>query len=665
VISRILRVLPRTLVPQFALLSGIAILILGIALGAYLNILIRDHAESNAVQSARVLAGIGIQPLISQSDLQTGLTPDRVAALDSAVNSSKLLGTELARINIWNPEHRVVYSNDHSLIWKVFPTSDELNDAPNGTSHSGVSTPSKAENESLISFGQILEVYVPLRLQGSSTPDGAFEIYIPYRPIAAGILRDELSVFGVLTLGLLLLYALLFRIVTQAARRLGRQAEELKRQTAEREYAAHHDVLTLLPNRTLFQERLREVIAVRGKTGAVMIMDLDRFQEINDTLGHHNGDSVLIAVARRLAAASDSSLVARLGGDEFAVLLEAVNDRKQAVRFAERLLATFADQVTLGDLTLDVRGSIGVALFPEHGTDADSLMQRADIAMYVAKGNKRGYEVYSPESDRYAPERLALIADLHRALNGTGLFLTYQPKIDLKRGRISGVEALIRWQHPTRGLIQPDDFIPLAEHTGLIKDLTLWVLDTALAQSQAWQRQGIHLGIAVNLSVRNLLDLDLPDQVARLLQKWDVPAHRLELEITETTLMEDPARASSVIARLNAMGIRLSIDDFGTGYSSLVFLKQLPVQEIKIDKSFVLNMLADLGDGAIVRSIIDLAKNLGLDVVAEGVESEGIMQELTLRGCTTAQGFFISRPVPADRLTEWLVDSSYAEPKAA
>jgi diguanylate cyclase (GGDEF)-like protein len=663
--SPILRVLPRTLVPQFALLSGIAILILGVALGAYLNILIRDHAESNAVQSARVLAGIGIQPLISQSDLQTGLTPDRVAALDSAVNSSKLLGTELARINIWNPQHRVVYSNDHSLIWKVFPASDELNDALNGTSHSGVSTPSKAENESLISFGQILEVYVPLRLQGSSTPEGAFEIYIPYRPIAAGILRDELSVFAVLTLGLLLLYALLFRIVTQAARRLGRQADELKRQTAEREYAAHHDVLTLLPNRTLFQERLREVVAVSGKTGAVMIMDLDRFQEINDTLGHHNGDSVLIAVARRLAAASDSSLVARLGGDEFAVLLEAVNDRKEAVRFAERLLATFADQVTLGDLTLDVRGSIGVALFPEHGTDADSLMQRADIAMYVAKGNKRGYEVYSPESDRYAPERLALIADLHRALNGTGLFLTYQPKIDLKRGRISGVEALIRWQHPTRGLIQPDDFIPLAEHTGLIKDLTLWVLDTALAQSQAWQREGIDLGIAVNLSVRNLLDLDLPDQVARLLQKWDVPAHRLELEITETTLMEDPARASSVIARLNAMGIRLSIDDFGTGYSSLVFLKQLPVQEIKIDKSFVLNMLADLGDGAIVRSIIDLAKNLGLDVVAEGVESEGIMQELTLRGCTTAQGFFISRPVRADRLTEWLVDSSYAEPKAA
>lgn len=664
-ISRALRVFPRSLVPQFALLSGIAIVILGLALGAYLNVLIRNHAEANAVQSAQVIAGIGIQPLISQSDLTTGLTPDRIAALDSAVNSSKLLGTELARINIWNPQHRVVYSNDHSLIWKTFPPSDELNDALNGTSRSGVSTPSKQENASLISFGQVLEVYVPLKLRGSNLPDGAFEIYIPYRPIAAGILRDELTVLGVLGLGLLLLYALLFRIVTQTARRLGRQAEELKRQTAEREYAAHYDALTLLPNRMLYQERLRAVISAGGGSGAVMIMDLDRFQEINDTLGHHNGDSVLIAIAKRLAGASDGRLVARLGGDEFAVLLEAVKDRDEAVHFAERLLATFSDQVTLGDLTLDVRASVGVALFPEHGNDADSLMQRADIAMYVAKAGKRGYEVYSPQADRYAPERLALIADLHRAVNGTGLFLTYQPKIDLKRGRISGVEALLRWQHPTRGLIQPDSFIPLAEHTGLIKDLTLWVLDAALAQSHAWRGEGVDLGIAVNLSVRNLLDLELPGQVARLLEKWHVPASGLELEITETTLMEDPDRASAVIAQLSALGLRISIDDFGTGYSSLVFLKQLPVQEIKIDKSFVLNMLADEGDSAIVRSIIDLAKNLGLDVVAEGVETEGIMQELARRGCTTAQGFFISRPVSPDRLTEWLVDSTYAEPRAA
>ena len=213
--------------------------------------------------------------------------------------------------------------------------------------------------------------------------------------------------------------------------------------------------------------------------------------------------------------------------------------------------------------------------------------------------------------------------------------------------------------------MQPDDFIPLAEHTGLIKELTLWVLDSALKQSQAWARTGVELDIAVNLSVRNLLDLDLPDQVARLLQKWDVPASRLELEITETTLMEDPVRASAVIGRLRAMGLKLSIDDFGTGYSSLVFLKQLPVQEIKIDKSFVINMLADEGDSAIVRSIIDLGKNLGLEVVAEGVESQGIMQELARQGCTTAQGFFISRPISAENLTAWLVDSSYANPRAA
>ncbi len=659
------RLLPRTLVSQFAFLSGFAIVLLGLSLGTFLKVLIQDHAQANAVQSAQVIAGIGIQPLLTEADLQSGLTDEHIQALDSAVTSSKLLGTELARINIWNEQHRVVYSNDHSLIGKVFPPSAELNDALAGTSFSGVSRPSKAENASLISFGQVLEVYVPLRLQGSTNPGGAFEIYLPYRPIAAAILRDDLTVLGVLGLGLLLLYALLFRIVSQAARRLRQQTADLKRQTAEREHAAHHDALTLLPNRTLFHQRLRDALSSPEARGAIMIMDLDRFQEINDTLGHHNGDLVLLAVAKRLAAVTDTGFVARLGGDEFAVLLASVTDQAEAIRFAERLLATFADQVTLGELTLDVRASVGLAFFPEHGMDADALMQRADIAMYVAKGAKRGYEVYSPEADRYAPERLALIADLHRAINGTGLFLAYQPKIDLQRGRISGVEALLRWQHPSRGLLQPDAFIPLAEHIGLIKELTLWVLDAALAQSQAWARDGIDLGIAVNLSVRNLLDLDLPDHVGRLLDKWNVPASRLELEITETTLMEDPARASAVMARLSGMGIRLSIDDFGTGYSSLVFLKELPVQEIKIDKSFVLNMLGDAGDGAIVRSIIDLGKNLGLEVVAEGVESQGIMQELARQGCTTAQGFFISRPVSAERLTAWLSDSSYANVRAA
>jgi len=664
-LSLLRRLRPRTLVSQFAALSGVAILILGIALGTFLNFLIQDHAQANAIQSTQVIADLGIQPLLSQSDLQSGLSADRIQALDSAVTSSKLLGTELARINIWNQQHRIVYSNNHALIWKQFPPSDELNDALNGAVHSGVSTPSKLENADLISFGRVLEVYVPLRLKASGRPDGAFEIYVPYRPIAAAIIRDDLNVLGVLGLGLLLLYALLFRIVTQAARRLRRQTNELKAQTAEREHAAQHDALTLLPNRTLFHQRVRDAIAVPGAGGAVMIMDLDRFQEINDTLGHHNGDLVLISVAKRLGAIGSEGLVARLGGDEFAVLLPAVKDRAEAIRFAERLLAIFADQIVLGELTLDVRASIGLALFPEHGTDADSLMQRADIAMYVAKGAKRGYEVYSSQADKYAPERLALIGDLDRALKGNGLFLAYQPKIDLKRGRISGVEALLRWQHPTRGLMQPDDFIPLAEHTGLIKELTLWVLDSALKQSQAWARTGVELDIAVNLSVRNLLDLDLPDQVARLLQKWDVPASRLELEITETTLMEDPVRASAVIGRLRAMGLKLSIDDFGTGYSSLVFLKQLPVQEIKIDKSFVINMLADEGDSAIVRSIIDLGKNLGLEVVAEGVESQGIMQELARQGCTTAQGFFISRPISAENLTAWLVDSSYANPRAA
>ncbi|MDQ6793286.1 MAG: GGDEF domain-containing protein, partial [Chloroflexota bacterium] len=323
-----------------------------------------------------------------------------------------MLGTELARINVWTQQHRILYSNDHSRIGQVFQTSDELNGALKGTAHSGVSTPSKAENEDLISYGQILEVYVPLRLSSSGAPDGAFEIYVPYRPIAAAILRDDLTVFAVLGLGLLFLYALLFRIVSQAAKRLSQQNDELKRQTAAREHATRHDALTLLPNRILFHDRLRDAILSPGAGGAVMIMDLDRFQEINATLGHHNGDMVLLAVGKRLTAVDGIGLVARLGGDEFAVLLPTVGNRAEAIHFAEQLLKTFAESIVLGEVTLDVRASLGLALFPEQGTDADILIQRADIAMYVAKGAKRGYEVYSPQSDRYAPERLALIGDL-------------------------------------------------------------------------------------------------------------------------------------------------------------------------------------------------------------------------------------------------------------
>jgi EAL domain-containing protein (putative c-di-GMP-specific phosphodiesterase class I) len=303
---------------------------------------------------------------------------------------------------------------------------------------------------------------------------------------------------------------------------------------------------------------------------------------------------------------------------------------------------------------VDVGASIGVALYPQHGDEAELLVQRADVAMYAAKRVRHSYEVYSAEHDSFSPERLALLGELRRGIGAGELVMHYQPKADLATGAVCGVEALVRWQHPVRGLVPPDQFIPLAESAGLMPALTSSVLDQALRQCRTWRDAGLGLTVAVNLSVRSLHDLGFPDEVARLLATWAVPASALELEITETAIMAEPARAMNVLTALSHMGISLAIDDFGTGYSSLAYLKRLPVDTIKIDRSFVKDMTEDEEDGVIVRSTIDLGRNLGLQVVAEGVESEATWQRLRTEGCHLAQGYYLGRPLPADELTAWL-----------
>jgi EAL domain-containing protein (putative c-di-GMP-specific phosphodiesterase class I) len=313
-------------------------------------------------------------------------------------------------------------------------------------------------------------------------------------------------------------------------------------------------------------------------------------------------------------------------------------------------------------LPLAVEVSIGGALVPLHAEDVDTAIQRADVAMYVTKTANTDFELYSAQHDDYDPGRLTLVGELRRALGRGELLLHFQPKAELRTGEVRGAEALVRWQHPVRGLLYPDEFIPLAQHTGLIRPLTLHVIDEALRQASEWHRAGHQLRVAVNLAMRNLLDLSFPDDVAGLLDKWEVRPDRLELEITESTIMGDPFRARQVLQRLNEMGVRLSIDDFGTGYSSLGYLKRLPVSEIKIDKSFVMNMTQDENDAVIVRSTIDLGRNLGLEVVAEGVESEEIWRVLERFGCDTAQGYFLSRPVPPAELTEWLLSGNVPAP---
>jgi diguanylate cyclase (GGDEF)-like protein/PAS domain S-box-containing protein len=436
-----------------------------------------------------------------------------------------------------------------------------------------------------------------------------------------------------------------------------RDITDRKHQAAALEYQALHDTLTDLPNRTLVLDRLNQAIHAADRENrplALLLMDLDRFKEVNDALGHHHGDLLLKQVGPRvLSVIRESDTIARLGGDEFAVLLPAT-DLIGATVAARKILEALARPFVVEGIFLDIGASIGIALFPEHGEDVDILMRRADVAMYQAKQTGAGFSVYVSEHDRHSPHRLALMGELRHAVEREELVLHYQPKVDLKTRRTVGVEALVRWQHPEHGLIPPDQFITVAEHTGVIKPLTLWVLGEAARQGSAWHRAGMEISVAVNLSARNLHDLQLPDQIAELLRTWKLPPAGLDLEITESAIMADPSRATEILMRLRAMGIRFSIDDFGAGYSSLSYLRKLPAIEVKVDKSFIIGMAASEDDAVIVRSTIDLAHNLGLKVTAEGVESRDILNRLVAMGCDAAQGYFISRPVPAADLTRWL-----------
>jgi diguanylate cyclase (GGDEF)-like protein len=423
-------------------------------------------------------------------------------------------------------------------------------------------------------------------------------------------------------------------------------------------HQALHDALTNLPNRRLFRDRVHQAVVIGKRTGmpvGVMILDLDRFKEVNDTLGHHIGDLLLQQVGTRLQSTlREGDTIARLGGDEFAVLLPTVAGEEAAAQVARKIVQVLEEPFTLKGWNFDIEASIGIAMFPDHGTTVDALMQRADVAMYLAKESRAGYELYHADRDRHSPRRLALLGELRRGMDEGNLVLHYQPKADMRTGAIRGVEALVRWEHAEHGLIPPDEFIPLAEHTGLIRPLTLFVLDEALRQCRAWQDDGLRLGVAVNLSVRNLYDPSFSDEVSALLDKWRIEPYLLELEITESVIMADPLRATGVLARLSALGVGLSLDDFGVGYSSLAYIKRLPVTEIKIDKSFVMNITNDESDALIVRSTIGLARSLGLRVVAEGVETEDSWARLVALGCDIAQGYYLCRPRPAAELAPWL-----------
>jgi diguanylate cyclase (GGDEF)-like protein len=424
-------------------------------------------------------------------------------------------------------------------------------------------------------------------------------------------------------------------------------------------HEAIHDGLTGLPNRTALQRQmtaaLEEVADGRSPGAAVMILDLDSFKEVNDTLGHQHGDQLLVEVGARLRAAVGSAgFVARLGGDEFAILLSGTDDEDRAVRVGRRLLRSLEQPVPLDGLEVEVGGSLGLAMAPAHATDPAGLLKRADMAMYDAKASTGGLRLYEPDRDSDNPRRLMLVSELRTALNQGRIEVHVQPQAELSSGATVSVEALVRWNHAELGFIPPDEFVPIAERSGLVGLLTTRVLDASLAAVADWRRQGVDLGIAVNLSARSLQDTDLVDEVSRLLRRHGVPASRLTLEVTESSVMADPSRAIALLHQLRGLGVRLSVDDFGTGYSSLSYLKSLPVQEVKIDRSFIVGLSEQGEDVAIVRAIVDLGRHLGLEVVAEGVEDQATWDLLAGMGCNLVQGWHLARAMQVTELVPWM-----------
>ncbi|MBV9212467.1 MAG: EAL domain-containing protein [Actinobacteria bacterium] len=632
---------------EFALVSLVPVLLVGVFVAQAIRSNVGSARIASARDRAQVLAADALhRGLGSNPDVSRGTTQDEQNRLDSAFGGLERRG-ELSRVVVRSAEGAIAYSDNHALI-------GDGSTPPNGAKRAlGGAITSDVVDSSAETGGPALEVFAPLRGAGSDAAGGSVELWIPYGPIGAAITAQAHELYWFLGMGLFALWLVTIGVVAGASQRLRRQA-------AEKEEQALSDGLTGLPNRTMFQSLIEQAMSAAGRRkqmGVVMLMDLDRFKDVNDTLGHHNGDLLLQRIGSRLhSVLRDTETVARLGGDEFAILLPEVPDRQSVVPVVRRVLKVLEEPVVVGGLALQCEGSIGIAIFPEHGSTVESVVRAADVAMYMAKENRSGYEFYDARrhEHRHDAGRLALIGELRRAMDETELVLYYQPKVDLETGQARGVEALARWHHPERGLLSPDEFIPLAERSNLLRPMTLYLLDTALRQCNSWRTRGLEVSVAVNLSMQNLIDLRLPNDLARLLTSWRLPPGSLELEITESTIMADHRRAMTILTRLNKMGVTLTVDDFGTGYSSLAYLQSLPVSAIKIDKSFVLSMAEDPANATIVQSTIDLGHNLGLQVIAEGVENQESYAKLAALGCDYAQGYFLSRPLSPEKATAWL-----------
>jgi diguanylate cyclase len=635
------------------MLAGVLALGLVLALSYHAEATRRGLAQGRS--EAVLMAQTAVDPRLDGRPLSLGLssaeTTDMNRLVQTAVKSHNVL-----RLRLRDLAGDVIYSNDGSGLRSDSESDDmdEVLDAAHGSISASITHLNADSDDSGPLGPPAVEVYMPLMAGTPNHQVGVLEVYLPYTPIQRDVDAGLDNLYRNLAVGLGLFYLLLVGISFTVGGRL-------RRQVKLNAYNAQHDALTGLPNRTLFHDMIEEeLVRLRGanETTMIAIVDLDRFKEVNDTLGHHNGDRLLSALSERMSAhLSGLNALARLGGDEFGILISGVDDPDAMLH---QLRAVIEGEINVGGMPLSVEASIGYVLSPRHGSDVDELLQLADVAMYTAKVRHAGVLAYHVSQNHYEASNLTLIAELRTAIETDQLVLYYQPKVRISDGRIDAVEALVRWQHPTRGLLQPDSFIPVAEQTDLIDRLTEWVVGRALFDMQNLGPVAQGLTVSVNVSARNLSSAGFASKVVQALDVANVAPHRLFIEVTETALMTDPVRAAAVLGELDRAGVRLSIDDFGSGQTSLGYLSTLPIHELKIDRSFITDMLDHHGHAAIVHSIVDLGHNLGFSVVGEGVETRTVLDELAATGCDVAQGYLFTRPMASDLLVAWLNDYAMA-----
>ncbi|MGN6688225.1 MAG: putative bifunctional diguanylate cyclase/phosphodiesterase [Actinomycetales bacterium] len=636
----------RRLFATYVAVSLVPVVILGVVLSALLARQAEAAGERAGLDAASLIARTAVAPQLFGHDLRQGLSNLEQAYVERTVRLAKQ-ERQVLRLRLRDLDGRVVYADDGQGLGQ---RDEESVEAGRGNGLVKITTMDTDAQEARGRSGtgpDVVEAYVPLQSAQDARTIGVLEVYLPYDLVHATAVGGERVLVVTLAGGLFLLWLALIAISRSVTARLRRQADDFA-------YLAQYDGLTGLYNRTSFARVAGQAIAKATSAApvAVALVDLDRFKEVNDTLGHGSGDELLAGLAQRLRGFVERPssrgcreiVVARLGGDEFGLLLVGVVDEARARRCLSDLRTALAWPVDVAGLPLAVEASVGFALAPEDGDDLELLQSRADLAMYAAKRSKLGVLRYDPSQDSYDATSLTLVSELSRAILEDELVLHYQPKVAPRTGEVTGVEALVRWEHAERGLLMPGAFLGAAEQTELVDPLTDWVLHRALRDIQRldrWER----LTVAVNISARSLADADFADRVLAVVAATGCDPHRLVLEVTETALLVDPARAATTLTRLAETGIRISVDDFGAGQTSLGYLAQLPVAELKIDRSFVVAMTGDERSASIVRSIVDLAHTLGFTVTAEGVEDAVTLAAVADAGCDLVQGFLLSRPV--------------------